>query len=111
MSVSTNHPFRVAFVTHENYHMPGARVRCYCMAKALAERGADARVFSFHDEFGRAYAQMSDTEMMLNSLRAYNRLVKEPAGTKVTPMMVSARVVKTYILPSCNNWPAASLIS
>lgn len=105
MSVSTNHPFRVAFVTHENYHMPGARVRCYCMAKALAERGADARVFSFHDEFGRAYAQMSDTEMMLNSLRAYNRLVKEPAGTILFVQRINYHTLAPFLASRVRGFP------
>lgn len=105
MNVLANPPFRVVFVTHENYHMPGARVRCYCMAKGLAERGAVARVFSFHDEFGRPYAELSDTEMMLNSLRAYHRLVREPAGTILVVQRINYHTIAPFLASRVQGFP------
>ncbi len=105
MSKPSSPPFRVVFLTHEDYHMPGARVRCYCMANALTALGADARVFSFHDEFGRPYAQMCDTEMMLNCYRAYGRLIGEPAGTIFYVQRINYHTLAPFLAAKARGYP------
>lgn len=104
---------KVIFITHENYHMPGARVRCYAMAEELAREGVDASVFSFHDRFGKPYAQLSDTEMMLNVARAYRILAQEPRDTAFFVQRINYHTLAPYLVSrafghplilDCDDW-------
>ena len=95
----------IRFITHENIHMPGARVRCYNMAYRLSQRGWDAKVISLHDLFGKPYTQLSDTEMMLNSLRLFRLLSLESPGTILYVQRINYHSLAPYLIHLAKNMP------
>ncbi len=68
----------VVFITREGYSLPGARIRCYSFAKALARHGVQADVLSYADTLGAKDGarehEMSLAEKIRLNARAYRRL-------------------------------------
>ncbi|MBI1975960.1 MAG: glycosyltransferase family 4 protein [Candidatus Omnitrophica bacterium] len=69
---------RVVFITREGSSLPGARIRCYSFAKALARHGVQADVLSYADTLGAKDGaqehEMSLAEKIRLNARAYRWL-------------------------------------
>lgn len=72
---------KIIFITREGYRLPGARIRCYNLAKDLSVHGVRTEVLSFSDNLrardGEEESLMGMSEKLIYNWRAFRRLVKD----------------------------------
>jgi len=108
---------KVIFITREDRHLSGARVRCYDFAGELKKYGLDTEVFSFADHLGakcgEIEGQMSAFEKLKLNVRALALLLKKEKDSifviqrlnyhTLAPFLASA-IKKNKIIFDCDDW-------
>lgn len=108
---------KVLFITREDYHLSGARVRCHNFCRELIKHGIEARVFSFADDLGAKCGEeelkMSIFKKMSLAAKAFRLLKEESPDTifilqrlnyhALAPLWVS-KLKKNKVVFDCDDW-------